>query len=946
MRHIFLTLVIGKKIDTLPFNMSRTKFHIIVFIVMWNLCAAQEFVNYTIKDGLPSNRIYRLTQDNEGFIWAITDKGMAKFNGREFKVFNTSNGLPTNDIWDLRVDAENRIWFFSKSTLLGYIENEKVHTFPNCQAGVVMFPASTNVYSNTFIVGNSGQWFYLENGCWKNLTFSEVQDTSKYHFKKLHKKAVQLAELPVFKEKSVTRFRNRDSIMVMLYNEGFSIINLLSGKIYEREFKKYASHQNPNFIRNHFVNDQIQITGFDFVGILDENFEIDKVVKIPPNLKAYFSMIDKSGNIWCATFSRGIFMLPQVKRQCTYVLPHQKVDQLARVGKRIVANVYNKGFYEYDSLQKKFRTFITDKSFVFNAVYLDSLESSFFCSEKKTIQIANEAASRHQVDHFNKIGGVRSLVYLNGFLYGNISSGVIKIDPETFERIKTYDYYGVRDLLKFRDSLLLATSDGLKILSDGNITSVTLADNLLKKPILSLTKVTDSQFLVNTDGHGSYLTDLKEVSLLPNSEFLSVESAVANKDFIWLASESGILQYKKAGPDYYYTGTLNENDGLPSKKVNAILPVGDDLLVSTDDGVAILPRALYKQPQLLKIYVEKALFNQSPIPASEPAMRYTTDNSVDFSIATIDFSSAQNQLSYRYRLLPIQKDWATTTASNLNFSNLPPDKYTLELKTGNLMETANFTILPLWRQRPLAKAVFWLAGISLLGGVLYYFRNKEVSKKTAKITAQKKMAEYELYALRAQMNPHFVFNSLAAIQYYINNNDFETSEKYLVKFSKLIRQFFELSKESEIPLETEIKLLKNYLDIEKLRFKEKLGYQIHIDSTLNLPETTIPSMLLQPIVENAVNHGIFNKEKEGNINLYFRSIDEQEFMVEIMDDGVGFSNSRKKPNGKVNSSAVLENRIAVLNRSKQWEIQFFNAEVFPEKIDTGNITTFKIKKVR
>ena len=431
-----------------------------------------------------------------------------------------------------------------------------------------------------------------------------------------------------------------------------------------------------------------------------------------------------------------------------------------------------------------------------------------------------------------------------------------------------------------------------------------------------------------------------------NSEFLSVESAVANKDFIWLASESGILQYKKAGPDYQYTGTLNENDGLPSKKVNAILPVGDDLLVSTDDGVAILPRALYKQPQLLKIYVEKALFNQSPIPASEPAMRYTTDNSVDFSIATIDFSSAQNQLSYRYRLLPIQKDWTTTTASNLNFSNLPPDKYTLELKTRNLMETANFTILPLWWQRPLAKAVFWLAGISLLGGMLYYFRNKEVSKKTAKITAQKKMAEYELYALRAQMNPHFVFNSLAAIQYYINNNDFETSEKYLVKFSKLIRQFFELSKESEIPLETEIKLLKNYLDIEKLRFKEKLDYQIHIDSTLNLPETTIPSMLLQPIVENAVNHGIFNKEKEGKINLYFRSIDEQEFMVEIMDDGVGFSNSRKKPNGKVNSSAVLENRIAVLNRSKQWEIQFFNAEVFPEKIDTGNITTFKIKKVR
>jgi len=328
-----------------------------------------------------------------------------------------------------------------------------------------------------------------------------------------------------------------------------------------------------------------------------------------------------------------------------------------------------------------------------------------------------------------------------------------------------------------------------------------------------------------------------------------------------------------------------------------------------------------------------------------PSVRYTVNNSIDFSVSAIDFSVNQGELKYFYRLLPIQKDWIQTTSSSLNFSTLPPDDYTLEIKTDHLADSTHFTIMPLWWQWPLAKGMFWLFGLLFAGFILYFFRNKEISRKTAKLTAQKKMAEYELYALRTQMNPHFVFNSLAAIQYYINNNDFETSEKYLVKFSKLIRQFFELSKEGEIPLETEIKLLRNYLDIEKLRFKEKLNYQIKLDPALDLLQTTIPSMLLQPIVENAVNHGIFNKEKSGHIDLNFTKKGEKEFLVEIVDNGVGFTNSKKKVNGKINSSAVLQNRLEILNRSKQWKIQYSNAEVFPGKKDVGNIARFMIKKM-
>ena len=195
------------------------------------------------------------------------------------------------------------------------------------------------------------------------------------------------------------------------------------------------------------------------------------------------------------------------------------------------------------------------------------------------------------------------------------------------------------------------------------------------------------------------------------------------------------------------------------------------------------------------------------------------------------------------------------------------------------------------------------------------------------------------------MNPHFVFNSLAAIQYYINNNEIKASETYLVKFSKLIRQFFELSKETEINLAQEIELIKNYLDIEKLRFKEKFEYQLHIDKRLNTKKHKIPTMLLQPIVENAVNHGIFNKMDNGKITINFKSIDEKNYQIEIIDDGVGVVNTQNKANKKVKSSNVLDDRLKFLNQTGNWKIVYSTEELHPESVDKGNKSTFKITRL-
>lgn len=234
---------------------------------------------------------------------------------------------------------------------------------------------------------------------------------------------------------------------------------------------------------------------------------------------------------------------------------------------------------------------------------------------------------------------------------------------------------------------------------------------------------------------------------------------------------------------------------------------------------------------------------------------------------------------------------------------------------------------------------FILFGIAILlvatmiGLFLAFSRKKnQIIEAGLKKELELKVHQYEveLKALRAQMNPHFVHNSLNAIQYYIQRNEVEISENYLVKFSKLIRLFFEYSGQQNITIQQEVELLQNYLYLEKLRFEDKLNYEFFIDDRLDAECQVIPSMLLQPIVENAVNHGIFHKEKEGNIAVSFVYLDHQSFMVCIEDDGIGMTKSKALKNASAGhqhrSSNVIRDRIDLLNQSKGWEIVFDTEE--------------------
>ena len=191
------------------------------------------------------------------------------------------------------------------------------------------------------------------------------------------------------------------------------------------------------------------------------------------------------------------------------------------------------------------------------------------------------------------------------------------------------------------------------------------------------------------------------------------------------------------------------------------------------------------------------------------------------------------------------------------------------------------------RNALLAGLLLFLAlGILIFRSLSLKRKNERLQNEKRQAELQQKAAELEMQALRAQMNPHFIFNCLSSINKFILKNDTDTASDYLTRFSRLIRQSLTNSQLSLIPLSDEIEMLRLYLDMERLRFSESFNYNIIYENTIE-PETIyIPPMLLQPFCENAIWHGLMHKEGPGKLDVIM-SVANGELQCIIADNGIG-----------------------------------------------------------
>ncbi len=294
---------------------------------------------------------------------------------------------------------------------------------------------------------------------------------------------------------------------------------------------------------------------------------------------------------------------------------------------------------------------------------------------------------------------------------------------------------------------------------------------------------------------------------------------------------------------------------------------------------------------------------------------------------TSNYFSGNKKSQFSWTLEPGLNNWVDMPSffpgpNNMNTVEIPdlkPGKYNFRarVRVGNgewSKEEAQMEIVvstPFWQN-----LWFWLAiaGIILLGFYIVMRRkvNQVRSQQKIKSIHEKELSEMEAKALRAQMNPHFIFNCLNSIKALVQARDHEKANEYLVTFSKLIRTLFHNSDKRQISLYDEIQTCRLYTELEVMRLGDKLSYSFNIDPDVDLKSVLIPAMIIQPFIENAIWHGIVPKETGGRVLVSVKAIDNK-IVCEVDDDGIGRTLSQKN---KPVSTVVHESKGVRLSQAR------------------------------
>jgi LytS/YehU family sensor histidine kinase len=195
------------------------------------------------------------------------------------------------------------------------------------------------------------------------------------------------------------------------------------------------------------------------------------------------------------------------------------------------------------------------------------------------------------------------------------------------------------------------------------------------------------------------------------------------------------------------------------------------------------------------------------------------------------------------------------------------------------------------------------------------------------------------------MNPHFIFNSINSVQYFMTENDAKSSQKYLAKFARLIRYVVDNSKPTVVPLKIELEALQLYLELESLRFEDRFEYAIHVDSLIDLDQYQIPSMLIQPYVENSIWHGLMHKEGKGRIDVNLVLVDHV-IKCTVVDNGIGRKKSQEIKNKNRNGTkrslglTITENRLDIINQITNLNLSVAISDITDKN---GNIAGTKVE---
>ncbi|PKP03200.1 MAG: hypothetical protein CVU11_09120 [Bacteroidetes bacterium HGW-Bacteroidetes-6] len=406
------------------------------------------------------------------------------------------------------------------------------------------------------------------------------------------------------------------------------------------------------------------------------------------------------------------------------------------------------------------------------------------------------------------------------------------------------------------------------------------------------------------------------------------------KGFLWLTSNKGLIRFNpRSGMFVDY----DINDGVQSHEFNlgaAFMLDDGRIAVGGMNGFNLFnPEKIKTNDQIPAIVITGFKIFNKPygryVENGDTIVLDYDNNFFSISFSALDFTNPSKNL-YSYRLKNYDKDWIKTDAMRrtAEYTDVKPGTYIFQVRGSNSdglwnEEGISFIIIveppfyQTWLFRILLVVIMIVITWLFIRGRIRKVRNQnEVAGKMLQI--EKQMFDLEQKALRLQMNPHFIFNSLNSIQSYILASDTEKAINYLAKFSQLMRLILTTSRETHIPVSQEISLLKYYIELENMRFNNRFVYEIMLDQNIDTEFIGIPPMIVQPYIENAIIHGLMNK-KSGQCNLLVQMWMKGEYILCVVEDnGIGRDRAReiKEQSGlgqKSQGIIITQERLDILN---------------------------------
>jgi len=946
------------------------------------LAQVYNITRYSTDDGLVQSQVMAMTQDRWGYLWMGTHRGIARFDGRKFEEFGTELGLASTFVSALAEAPQGGIWVGTDNGLSYYNGHKFTNlswstAFPSPGIRSLMLDRDSTLWIGT----ESGHLGILRDSLIELAPLQLDQPGSKGSIDALltdskgrvwigtsrglylaQKTAAKLVQASYLGENTEIHALTEDPTGQIWVGTNSGVVRY-DGDVYSHH--DLSAADVPDRSVYCLVADERQVWLGTGNGLIRYDGKEWLPLKSGDRSLAYrmaSAIFDSEGNIWFGTdgggarkITEGIFDSYGMAEDLSSNLAKSFLeDELGRIW----ISTKDRGINVLDA-GKIVAQYTTSNGLGGDDIvtsFEDSKGQFWFTSYNGTLtRYANgQFKAFDREDGLNCNGVFAVSESPNGRLFIGTDNGIYSFDGNRFKQEYTSED-GLPDntvyALHFdgKQQLWMGTSAGLAIANSEEVVSFE-PDQTIGNNVITLIEDNEGRIWV---GSSVGLTCFEEnkPSYVRISGASGAHTVVAlvieDGTFLWVGTENGAYRLDLTK---YESGKRNkfahftQKDGLPSLECNANAAFQDsqgDIWIGTAEGAIYRPAGTVTEDRgrSPRVYITglKALsdepwtafgyeLNAFGLP-TELSLPYT-ENRAEFTYIGISLRSPQ-QVEYRFMLEGVDDDWGRPTRqTSVVYSNLDPGSYTFrvsakrESEPWNLTQYATYSFEiepPFWQTWWFL--LFMLIVLSGIGYSIYYNistrRRRQREQLRLQNAAEKLQLEHQ--ALYAMMNPHFTFNALQSIQFFIHRQDKKAANKFLSSFAKLVRKNLESTKVDFISLGEEVDRLKIYLSLEKMRFPEKFDYEVVVSPDVDLAETQLPPMLLQPFVENSIKHGIMPLDSDGLIEVVITQKDVDYLQILIKDNGIGVEASKRRkanrPNDHVSKGMqITKDRLALFAR--------------------------------